>query len=146
MKTLFVALLIALAATALPARAETYADRISNMSEAQINQMEKEALEQFIPQSCEKEWPNNYRMQVYCREKESEAARWAYFATKSIRAAVLEQKTDANVIAKIMGQCFGEWPGNFRMIAHCFKKEVDAFYILRKQDSDRPPSPFRERI
>lgn len=86
-------------------------------SENKINSL------QIIKEHCEGEWPTDFQMQSYCRDKQTEAAR------------KLAQGKPSDVSEKqwnqISGNCWAQWENDFQMTEYCIGKQVEALRKLR---------------
>jgi hypothetical protein len=104
---------------------------------ATIDRMEREAVG-AIAQMCEKEWPSNYEMQVYCRRKQNDAARDFYKMARDIKTAEQDPETKkaVQVASDVANRCFREWKGNFEMTMYCIRKQLNAYKELQRQDSE----------
>lgn len=75
-----------------------------------------------IKADCAVEWPNDYRMQKHCHDRQVEAM----VALNQMRAFMTP------IQEEIALRCAGEWvlpSGNYdyRMVKYCWEKQVDAY-------------------
>lgn len=90
-----------------------------------------------VEEFCEDEWPDDYRMQRHCMDKQREGAavleafqdRYDLSIENSRRRA-----EEGDVPAVIYHRCTREWHPDFRMIAHCLQKQEEAAQELGKLD------------
>jgi hypothetical protein len=89
----------------------------------------KPEVKQVYAEACEKEWPSDYRMQLYCQNNQKTAAE--QLAKLEI---MIEQKADtkaAQVARKIFKYCRSEWPTDYHMTNYCVKNQIEAYNKLQ---------------
>ncbi len=74
----------------------------------------------IISAKCASEWPDDFRMQKYCKDQQYEG----------LRALRTRQMT--GVLAKIRSKCASDWPDDFRMRDYCEKQQLKAFRELNR--------------
>jgi hypothetical protein len=75
-----------------------------------------------IQQKCEKDWPTDFRMQVYCQTQQNEAL-----------TALARRNMDGDAGETIRRQCFNEWQGDYRMMNYCEEQQLKALETLRQR-------------
>ncbi len=79
--------------------------------------------QKIIKEHCEGEWPTDFQMQSYCRDKQTEAAR------------KLAQGKPSDVSEKqwnqIFGNCWSQWVNDFQMTEYCVSNQIEALRKLR---------------
>ena len=75
---------------------------------------------------CEKEWPDDFRMQEYCQERQ-------FDGVKKVLAYVERYQQSGNVVGTaILKNCDREWPEDFAMRAYCIERQEEAAERLGK--------------
>ena len=90
------------------------------------------AANEVVEQKCREEWPNDFRMRVYCQNQQHEG----------IAALSAGEPTgvshDAFVI--IRSKCADEWPRDFKMRAYCETQQYESYRALQATTADAPGS------
>jgi len=81
-------------------------------------------LKDIIKTNCYEKWPNNYRMQKYCTDRE-------IAALKKLKNGC-PSDIPGSVFNKIRNNCVREWPDNYRMRVYCEKQELKAWRQLNR--------------
>lgn len=83
------------------------------------------AAPRIIQNKCEKEWPTDFSVRVYCIDKEREAVK----KLKRGRPADIT----ATDYATVHNKCAEEWPRDFGVREYCEQNEFEAIRKLRDQ-------------
>lgn len=79
---------------------------------------------EIIKNHCQKEWPDDFKMQAYCIKQQKNAVN------------VLEQgppdDVPEGVFDKIRSKCDREWHGDYKMRAYCEKQQIEAWRALQE--------------
>ncbi len=88
----------------------------------------------IIAEACANKWGTEYEMQVYCRKTETEAMKAVYRLAKEIKTGTADYLTPeaAKVAGDVMNACFQKWPGEYGMIAYCFRNQMAAYAELQR--------------
>lgn len=73
-----------------------------------------------IRAGCEKEWPNDLRMQVFCIGRQQEALR-----------ALTQRDMSVGARAVIRQQCTAQWPDDYRMQNSCEERQLQGQQLGR---------------
>jgi len=73
-----------------------------------------------IRSKCANKWPNDFRMQQYCREQQTEA----FYTLRSRRMT--------GTLARIREECARKWPDDFRMRNYCEEQQIEAYRNLQR--------------
>jgi len=123
-----------LAAALGTASAGTALDTIRQTPNASIDQMEKEAVE-MISKFCADRWGRDYDMQLFCRKKQTAAAKEFYDIARDIKSEY-GAGTSADILdvaAETLNFCFIRWEGDFDMTMFCTKKQLEAWEKLNSR-------------
>jgi hypothetical protein len=85
---------------------------------------EAAAILDGIKSKCASEWPDNFRMQAYCRDQQVEAIGKIVARNDS---GVMDTKEGLVIRRK----CRADWPNNYRMQNYCEEQQLRAFASLR---------------
>jgi hypothetical protein len=80
---------------------------------------------------CEEEWPNDYRMELYCQENQKIAAE--RLANLEIRIWERAGTTAGQVAERIFKFCRAEWPRDYSMSYYCVENQTEAYNRLQKR-------------
>ena len=86
------------------------------------------AAEQMLRDKCEREWPTDFNMRVYCEKKQREAF-------QALQSGPPPEITGENSVI-VRRKCEAEWPNDFNMRAYCEKQQRDG---LLKLQTGSPP-------
>src|ERR1700687_5158791 len=84
------------------------------------------APEEVIRRYCEKQWPDDFQMQAYCRKQQREALA----ELQSLRA----EGVPAETFAEIRRGCASQWPDDFSMRLYCERQQLEAYRQLRREN------------
>jgi hypothetical protein len=79
-----------------------------------------------IKTHCEREWPDDYRMRLYCVNQQKEGL--ASLQRRVAPAGVSEEE-----LQQIRAKCRAEWPGDYRMENYCEEQQLKALLELKGQ-------------
>lgn len=72
-----------------------------------------------INELCEAEWKDDFKMQAYCRQQQTEA-----------RATVMKRDMSSGDRLVIRQRCLREWGNNYRMLNYCEEQQLKALQSL----------------
>jgi hypothetical protein len=75
---------------------------------------------------CKSEWPDDLRMEAYCRAEQAKAI-------DALNTRTLVPPVPAEAFAGIRTHCKGEWPDDYRMRDYCETEEIKAYQKLHPQ-------------
>jgi len=79
--------------------------------------------QKIIKEKCEGEWPTDFQMQSYCRDKQTEAlGKLAKGKPSDLSETQWNQ---------IFGKCWAEWENDFQMTEYCVGKQIEGLRKLR---------------
>ncbi|MBB2670692.1 UNVERIFIED_ORG: hypothetical protein GGE44_000233 [Rhizobium esperanzae] len=83
---------------------------------------------------CQAEWPTKYVMQRYCIKGQTEASQDV--------VALYHGEASKGPFLRILEQCMAEWgtlerQTNWRMVAHCYRRERGAYIALTMDNVSR---------
>ncbi|MDY6791548.1 MAG: hypothetical protein SWH54_09790 [Thermodesulfobacteriota bacterium] len=81
-------------------------------------------LNDIIKNNCQKEWPNDYRMQKFCIDQQKDAL-------KKLRAG-RPADIPKDIFIKIRNKCSRKWKNDFRMVLFCERQECEAWRQLNR--------------
>lgn len=81
-------------------------------------------LNDIIKNNCQKEWPNDYRMQKFCIDQQKDAL-------QKLRAG-RPSDIPKDVFKKIRNKCSRKWKNDFRMVLFCEIQEFEAWRQLNR--------------
>lgn len=80
-------------------------------------------LRQKIKVKCGREWPDDFRMQAYCVERQTEA-----LLNLPFEAPAGITKSDHD---KALSRCLTDWPDDYVMLKYCVEQQHEAIRKLR---------------
>jgi hypothetical protein len=90
---------------------------------------------QIIAAQCKQKWATDYDMQLWCREKQTKAAKELI---ARISALVTTPQHD---VEEIYQSCADKWKYDFDMVVWCADKQLKAYHELKKQNDVVADSP-----
>lgn len=84
-----------------------------------------------IREGCQAEWPAKYVMQRHCIKTQIEASQEV--------VALYHGEASKGPFLRVLEQCMADWgtlerQTNWRMVAHCYRSERDAYIALTVDD------------
>jgi hypothetical protein len=91
----------------------------------------KPSTEDLIKERCAAEWPSDFSMQKYCREKQSRGLHDVGAWLKRHGVSGDSCKAKKTPWCQMAGLCFGEWADEFgpdwAMVGYCLKKQETSY-------------------
>jgi hypothetical protein len=91
----------------------------------------KKEIHRAYSKFCEEEWPNDYRMELYCQENQKIAAE--RLANLEVRIWERAGTTAGQVAERIFKFCRAEWPRDYSMSYYCIENQTEAYNRLQKR-------------
>lgn len=79
--------------------------------------------DEIIAIKCSRDWPNDFRMQAYCKEQQAAALR-----TLNRPLPTASPETSATIRLK----CEKDWPDDYRMRAYCEQRQLNGAAEIRQ--------------
>ena len=88
-----------------------------------------QTTESIIAQHCQREWPSDASMRVYCARTQRDAAREL--------AALIERNggIPEGSFQVALGGCVQEWPNDYSMMSYCLKQQIEGFRNVNRAPS-----------